>query len=65
MLSLFHCPKGIFDKFLPKFVRQYAQIGTEIVDALTEYREDVRRGNFPEEKHTFGGLTAEDLKGLQ
>ena len=36
-----------------------------IVDALAEYREDVRRGSVPEEKHTFGGLTAEDLKGLQ
>ena len=62
---VFHDMLGLFDKFLPKFVRQYAQIGTEIVDALTEYKEDVRRGSFPEEKHTFGGLTAEDLKGLQ
>ena len=62
---VFHDMLGLFDKFLPKFVKQYAQIGTEIVDALTEYREDVRRGSFPEEKHTFGGLTAEDLKGLQ
>ncbi len=62
---VFHDMLGLFDKFLPKFVKQYAQIGTEIVDVLTEYREDVRRGSFPEEKHTFGGLTAEDLKGLQ
>ncbi|GAB1427836.1 3-methyl-2-oxobutanoate hydroxymethyltransferase [Aminivibrio sp.] len=62
---VFHDMLGLFDKFLPKFVKQYAQIGTEIVEALTEYREDVRRGSFPEEKHTFGGLTAEDLKGLQ
>ncbi len=62
---VFHDMLGLFDKFLPKFVKQYAQIGTEIVDALGTFREDVRRGSFPEEKHTFGGLTAEDLKGLQ
>jgi len=62
---VFHDMLGMFDKFLPKFVKQYAQIGTEIVDALAKYREDVRQGSFPEEKHIFGGLTAEDLKGLQ
>ena len=62
---VFHDMLGLFDKFLPKFVKQYAQIGTEIVDALAKYKEDVRQGSFPEEKHIFGGLTAEDLKGLQ
>ncbi|MDD2379129.1 3-methyl-2-oxobutanoate hydroxymethyltransferase [Aminobacterium colombiense] len=61
---VFHDMLGLFDKFLPKFVKQYAQIGDEIVKALSTYKEEVRQGVFPEEKHTFGGLSREDLKDL-
>ncbi|MGI6789757.1 3-methyl-2-oxobutanoate hydroxymethyltransferase [Aminobacterium sp. EBM-42] len=61
---VFHDMLGLFDKFLPKFVKQYAQIGDEIVKALSTYKEEVRQGAFPEEKHTFGGLSREDLKDL-
>jgi len=61
---VFHDMLGLFDKFLPKFVKQYAQIGNGIVEALAEYKKDVKDGGFPEEKHVFGGLSAEDLKGL-
>ncbi|MGI6251880.1 MAG: 3-methyl-2-oxobutanoate hydroxymethyltransferase [Aminivibrio sp.] len=59
---VFHDMLGLFDKFLPKFVKQYAQVGQEIVRALEQYRKEVKDGSFPEEIHTFGGLSAEDLK---
>lgn len=62
---VFHDMLGLFDKFLPKFVKQYAQIGDEIVKALGEYKEEVRSGSFPEDKHTFGGLSRDDLKDLR
>ena len=61
---VFHDMLGLFDKLLPKFVKQYSQSGTEIIQALADYKKEVKDGAFPEEKHTFGGLNAEDLKGL-
>jgi len=55
---------GLFEKFTPKFVKQYLNLAPEIVQALEAYKEDVRSGNFPEEKHTFGGIGEEELKQL-
>ena len=33
---------GLFDRFMPSFVKQYARLGEEIVAATTAYVEDVR-----------------------
>jgi 3-methyl-2-oxobutanoate hydroxymethyltransferase len=38
----------------PRFVKQYAQLGPEIKDALERYAADVRSGAFPEPQHTYG-----------
>jgi len=38
---------GLFDTFVPKFVRQYAQLGELIVDAARNYANDVREGVYP------------------
>ncbi|MCD4684868.1 MAG: 3-methyl-2-oxobutanoate hydroxymethyltransferase [Anaerolineae bacterium] len=48
-----HDVLGLYDKFTPKFVRQYAQLADVIRDALSEYRDDVRAREFPVEEHTF------------
>jgi len=61
---VYHDLLGMFDKFVPKFVKQYAQVGDIIVKALQEYKEDVVAGKFPEEKHAFKGLTREEISGL-
>jgi 3-methyl-2-oxobutanoate hydroxymethyltransferase len=39
---------GLFDKFVPSFVKQYAQLADTIVDAARSYRDEVRNGRFPE-----------------
>lgn len=44
---------GLFDRFVPRFVKQYAHIHAEMSQALTAYREDVRARRFPAEEHTF------------
>lgn len=44
---------GMFDDFVPKFVKQYANIGTIMREAISSYVKDVEEGTFPEEKHTF------------
>ncbi|MBO2531542.1 ketopantoate hydroxymethyltransferase [Planifilum fulgidum] len=37
----------------PSFVKTYAEVGKQIVDALRRYVEDVRERRFPEEEHVF------------
>jgi 3-methyl-2-oxobutanoate hydroxymethyltransferase len=39
---------GLFDTFVPKFVRQYAQLGELIFDAARDYANDVREGVYPQ-----------------
>jgi len=39
---------GLFDTFVPKFVRQYVQLGELIFDAARNYANDVREGVYPQ-----------------
>jgi 3-methyl-2-oxobutanoate hydroxymethyltransferase len=39
---------GLFDTFVPKFVRQYAQVGELILDAARNYANDVRECMYPQ-----------------
>lgn len=50
---VFHDLVGLFERFTPKFVKQYADLKKEILAALTAYREDVKTGRFPAEEHCF------------
>jgi alpha-beta hydrolase superfamily lysophospholipase len=38
---------GLFDTFVPRFAKQYAQVGEQILNAVSHYSEDVRQGVFP------------------
>ncbi|GAC1531642.1 MAG: 3-methyl-2-oxobutanoate hydroxymethyltransferase [Marmoricola sp.] len=44
---------GLRQGRLPRFVKQYANLHDELSRAATAYREDVRRGTFPADEHTF------------
>ena len=48
-----HDVLGLFERFVPKFVKQYAQLRDPIIDALRRYTTDVRAGQFPAGEHTF------------
>jgi len=61
---VYHDMFGLFDRFTPKFVKQYLQLNKEIIAGLETFKEEVRSGAFPEEAHTFGGVTEEELKHL-
>jgi len=50
---VYHDTVGLFERFTPKFVKQYIKLGPMIVDALKEYKKEVDEGVFPGEKHTF------------
>ncbi len=48
-----HDMVGLFDKFVPKFVKQYTQIRPIILEALAEYKKEVRERAFPAPEHSF------------
>ncbi|MEN6440671.1 MAG: 3-methyl-2-oxobutanoate hydroxymethyltransferase [Syntrophobacter sp.] len=48
-----HDVLGLFDRFLPRFVKQYAKLGDTIIEALVKYREEVEQGIFPGPEHAF------------
>ena len=50
---VFHDVVGLFDRFVPKFVKQYTNVRKIIIEALKEYNQDVLSGKFPGPEHSF------------
>lgn len=50
---VFHDVLGLFDEFVPKFVKQYAKLRQPILDAFKTYIAEVEAGTFPAPEHTF------------
>ena len=44
---------GLFDRFTPKFAKKYVNLSELILKALESYREDVLKGEFPTDQHSF------------
>ncbi len=44
---------GTFDRFTPRFVKQYANLHEEMRRAFTNYRQEVERGEFPTAEHSI------------
>ncbi len=44
---------GLFDRFSPKFVKRYAELGQAMVDAFAAYRADVLERRFPAPEHAY------------
>ncbi|WFA08656.1 3-methyl-2-oxobutanoate hydroxymethyltransferase [Tissierella sp. Yu-01] len=44
---------GIFDAFIPKFVKRYANMGQEMVNAMNKWSKEIDEGIFPESEHEF------------
>ncbi|MCE5312938.1 MAG: 3-methyl-2-oxobutanoate hydroxymethyltransferase [Nitrospiraceae bacterium] len=48
-----HDVLGMFDRFVPKFVKRYADLKKDGVKALSEYRQEVEKGIFPSSENSF------------
>lgn len=61
---VFHDVVGLFDRFVPKFVKQYTNVRKIIIAALKEYNQEVLEGKFPGPEHSFkmADETLEELK---
>lgn len=44
---------GIFDRFVPKFVKRYANLQEEIIKAIKKYKEEVEGRLFPSDEQSF------------
>jgi 3-methyl-2-oxobutanoate hydroxymethyltransferase len=55
---------GLFDRFTPKFVKQYAKISDAIAKAIEEYRIEVTERTFPDEKHSFS-MSPDELEKMK
>ena len=44
---------GLFDRFTPKFVKRYANLKEQAVNAVKQFKQDVEDGGFPSEEHSF------------
>ncbi len=52
-ILVLHDLLGLFDRFTPKFVKRYAEIGRAATDAIGEYVREVHTGTFPDDAHSF------------
>ncbi|MBC7347417.1 MAG: 3-methyl-2-oxobutanoate hydroxymethyltransferase [Clostridia bacterium] len=50
---VYHDVLGLFRRFVPRFVKQYAQLREPIINAFQTYIQEVREGRFPDEAHSF------------
>lgn len=54
---------GLYDRFTPKFVKQYARINEQVAAALAQYKTEVESRAFPDEAHSFS-MKAEEMDKL-
>ncbi len=48
-----HDMLGLYDRKAPKFVKQYADIGSAVLSAVKSYKQEVGSGEFPGPQQTF------------
>lgn len=44
---------GMFTDYVPKFVKQFANVGEVMTGAFTDYMKEVKAGTFPAAEHTY------------
>lgn len=50
---VYHDLVGLFERFTPKFVKQYLNLSPRIKTALIQFKTEVENGSFPGPEHTF------------
>ncbi len=63
-VQVFHDILALFDDFVPKHTKRYADIGGLMQAAITQYRADVLGRQFPAEENSFG-IKGEVIEALR
>ncbi|MCP4649391.1 MAG: 3-methyl-2-oxobutanoate hydroxymethyltransferase [PVC group bacterium] len=58
-----HDMLGMYEHFVPKFVKQYANLTKEISRATQDYIQEVRQGKYPGQEHIFN-MDQEEVEKL-
>ena len=48
-----HDMLGLFDRFTPKFAKRFVNLSEQMLKAFETYREEVLKGEFPTDQHSF------------
>jgi 3-methyl-2-oxobutanoate hydroxymethyltransferase len=60
---VYHDLVGLFERFTPKFVKQYVNLAPKIREALIQFKEEVESGAFPGPEHGFA-MKAEEAEKI-
>jgi 3-methyl-2-oxobutanoate hydroxymethyltransferase len=60
---VYHDVVGLFERFTPKFVKQYINLSPKIKKAIIQYKEEVETGAFPGPEHSFA-MKKEEAKKI-
>ncbi len=63
-LLIVHDMLGFFDRFTPRFVKKYADLNRVILEAISQFKQEVESGAFPAKEHCYG-IPAAELKRLR
>ena len=55
---------GLFERFKPKFIKQYINLSSQIQKAIQNYKQEVIKGKFPAKEHSFS-IKEEEFKKLK
>jgi len=61
-LMIVHDMLGLFERFVPKFVKRYANVSGVLLEAFTQYRSDVKERAFPQPEHIYSMVAGEAEK---
>ena len=50
---VYHDVLGLFERFTPRFVKQYLNLAPMIKEAMEQYKKEVEEGTFPGPDHVF------------
>jgi 3-methyl-2-oxobutanoate hydroxymethyltransferase len=52
-ILVLHDMLGLFEDFKPKFAKQYTNLAQQMRNAVQNYRDEVKKGIFPDKMHSF------------
>jgi len=55
---------GLFNRYKPKFVKQYVDLSKAAIEGIERFKEEVKNGNFPDKDHSYS-MNEEELASLK